>query len=197
VEHPLGDRTLAEEHGGDSILFLHAVGEREPDRERQPAADDGVAAVQARRGVEQVHRAAAAAAAAFSLAVHLGHDRVRRNASRERMTVLAIRGDDRIVRGERVDGANGDRLLTDVQVQEAADLELAIEIGAPFLEAPDAHHVAQQRERELAWKRDRLDHRVVHARGLIESSCMVMLPPPMSTCPLRAGPSRVPSAAAA
>ncbi len=52
---------------------LQLVGEREADGERQPAADDRVAAVEARRGVEDVHRAAAAAAAALGFAVHLGH----------------------------------------------------------------------------------------------------------------------------
>ena len=67
------------------------------------------------------------------------------NAADERVAVLAIRGDDRVVGLQRVDRAGGHRFLADVQVQEAADLLLAVEVGAPLLEAADAHHVAQQR----------------------------------------------------
>ena len=67
VELALGDRAVAEEAGGDRVAALHLVAKRDADRERQPAADDGVAAVEPGRAVEQVHRAAAAAAAAFCL----------------------------------------------------------------------------------------------------------------------------------
>ncbi len=46
VKFAFGDRAFAEEAGGDDIVALHVVGEREPDRERQAAADDGVAAIE-------------------------------------------------------------------------------------------------------------------------------------------------------
>jgi hypothetical protein len=45
-----------------------------------------------------MHRPAAAAAAAFGLAVHLGHHRIHRHAAGERMAVLAIGRDDRVRR---------------------------------------------------------------------------------------------------
>ena len=67
MELALGDRAVAEEARRDRLAPLHLVGQREADRERQAAADDGVAAVEARGDVEEVHRAAAAAAAALAL----------------------------------------------------------------------------------------------------------------------------------
>ena len=96
VELALGDRAFAEEAGGDDVVAPHAVGEREPDRQRQAAADDGVAAVEIGRAVEQMHRAAAPAAAAFLLAVHLGQRRGHRYAAHQRVAVLAIGGDDAV-----------------------------------------------------------------------------------------------------
>ena len=126
---------------------LHLVGQREADRDRQPAADDRVAAVEARGGIEDVHRAAAAAAAALLLAVHLRHQAVRRDAARQRVAVLAIRRDDGVLRRQRLHHADGDRLLADVEVQEAADLAGAVELRALLLEAADAQHLVQQVER--------------------------------------------------
>ena len=123
----------------------HRVGEREPDGERQPAADDGVAAVEARasrrrgassrRGRGCTPRALPNISAMTALALH---------AARERVTVLAIGRDDGVVRAERRHHADGDRLLADVEVQEAADLARAVELGALLLEAADAQHLAQQ-----------------------------------------------------
>ena len=93
----LVDRALAEEAGGDRVPVLHLVAERDADRERQPAADDRIAAVKTRGAVEDVHRAAAAAAAALQLAVHLGHQRGHADAAGDRLAMLAIGRDDRIV----------------------------------------------------------------------------------------------------
>ena len=74
--------------------LLQLVGEREPDRDRQAPADDRVAAVEAARDVEEVHRAAATATAAVGLAEHLGHQRPRRHTARQRLPVLAVGRDD-------------------------------------------------------------------------------------------------------
>ena len=48
--------------------------------------------------------------------------RVIGDAARERMAVLAIGRDDRVLGLERLHRADRDRLLADVEVQEAADL---------------------------------------------------------------------------
>ena len=98
VELAFGDRAFAEEAGRDDVLALHLVGKREPDSERQAAADNGVAAIEIGGAVEQMHRAAAPAAAAFLLAVHLGHHRGHRHAAHQRLAVLAIGRDDAVAR---------------------------------------------------------------------------------------------------
>ena len=88
MELALGDGAVAEEAGGDALAALQPVGEGEPDRDREAAADDRVAAVEAARDVEEVHRAAAPAAAAGRLAEHLRHQR-RRRAARGRAPARA------------------------------------------------------------------------------------------------------------
>jgi hypothetical protein len=75
VELALANRPVAEEAGGDRAVSALLVGHGDADGQRQAAADDGVAAVKPCLAIEDVHGAAAAAAAAVELAVHLGHQR--------------------------------------------------------------------------------------------------------------------------
>jgi GTP cyclohydrolase III len=95
---------------------------------------------------EQVHRAAAAAGAAFGLAVHLGHDLRHRHAAGQRVAVLAVGGDNAVVFAENGDHAHGDRLLAVIEMQEPADLLLGVELGAFVLEMADADHALEQLE---------------------------------------------------
>ena len=78
VELALGRRALAEEARGHARPLLHRVGQREADGHGQAGGDDREAAVEVPLGVEEVHRPAAAAAAAVRLAEELGHERARR-----------------------------------------------------------------------------------------------------------------------
>ncbi|MNL86584.1 hypothetical protein D3C87_2153440 [compost metagenome] len=66
--------------------------------------------------ISEVHRAAAALAAAGGLAVELSHQGVGVEASRDRMTVIPVVGHDVVVVVERPDGADGHGFLPDVQV---------------------------------------------------------------------------------
>jgi hypothetical protein len=144
VKFALGDGTFAEKARGDTVALLHLLGQRQADGERQPGADNRVAAIEAGGSVEQVHRTAAAVAAAFGFAIHLGHDRVHCHAAGESMAVLAIGRDHRVGWRERLHRTDSDRLLADIEVQKTADLLLLVKLGAFLLEAPDAHHPAQQ-----------------------------------------------------
>ena len=146
----LGHRAVAEEARGHPLAALQLVGERKADRERQSAADDRVAAVEPGGRVKQVHRPATSARAALDLAVHLGHDRAGRDAADQRVTVLAIRGDDRVLRRERLHRTDRDGLLADVQVHEPADLGGAVELHALLLEPAHPKHLPQQLEAVLA-----------------------------------------------
>ena len=103
---------------------LHLIRERKADGERQPAADDGVAAIEACRRVEKVHGAAAPAAAAFDFPVHLRHD-TSAGPARQRMTVLPVGRDHGVLGLQRLHDADGDGLLADIEMQEAADLARA------------------------------------------------------------------------
>ena len=77
---------------------------------------------------------------------------VGRNAAHQRVPVVAVRRDDVVVGGQRVEHTDRDRLLADVEVHEPADARRAVELDAALLEPPDAHHLAQQAR---ARRRDR------------------------------------------
>ena len=124
-----------------------------PGRDRQVAAHDPVAAEVAARDVVEVHAAALAAADAGGLAAQLGHQRPRVGAARERVAVVAVGGDEVVVGPQQAHGADADRLLADVEVEEAADLALDVELRAALLEAADEQHLPVQRERFVSVQR--------------------------------------------
>jgi hypothetical protein len=87
-----------------------------------------------------------AAAAAFLLTVHLGHDGAHRQTAGERMTMFAIGGDDGIFRPQCRHHAGGYRFLADIQMQKTADFRGAVKLGA-FLRQ---HVSGRLRSSELA-----------------------------------------------
>ena len=56
--------------------------------------------------------------------------------------VVAVGRDDVVLGLEGGDGADGDRLLPDVEVEEAADLALRVGLRRRLLHAPDGQHLA-------------------------------------------------------
>ena len=128
VEEPLCGGAVAEEAGGEPLPAAHLVGKRQPDGQRYAPRDDGIAAVKARRRVEDMHRAAPASAAPFALAVHLRHQGAGRYAARQRMAVLPVGRDHGVVRREGLHDADGVRLLADIEVEKAADLAGAVKL---------------------------------------------------------------------
>ena len=93
MELALGDRAVAEEARGDPVTALHLVRQRETDRQRQPAADDRVAAVEAGGGVEQVHRPARPRLQPSCLPYISAMIALRGHAAGQRVPVLAVGGD--------------------------------------------------------------------------------------------------------
>src|SRR5690606_32954334 len=106
-------------------------------------ADDAVAAVEAGRHVEHVHRAAPALGRTPDAAGQLGHDFLRVHARGQHVAVVAVTGDDLVVAlFDALLNANRHGLLADVQVAEAADQPHAVELARALLEATDQDHLA-------------------------------------------------------
>ena len=95
-------------------------------------------------GVEKVHRTALAARATGDLAEKLGHAGVCFRAARQRMGVIAIGRNDRVVVIEHGNRADGDRFLAIVKVAKTPDLALRERLLRLFLEATDDNHLAEE-----------------------------------------------------
>ena len=116
VKLAFGDGAVAEVAAGDAGAALQLVGERQADRHGQPAGDDGQAPIETARRIKEVHRTPATDRTAGGLAIQLGHQRSHRCPADQRMAMLPIGGDDRVLTRKRRDGPHGNRFLTDVQV---------------------------------------------------------------------------------
>ena len=75
-------------------------------------------------------------------------------AAQQRMAVLAIGCHHVVLRCQRTNRSGGYRFFPDVEVKEAANLSFAVELGAFFLQPPDAHHIREQTQREIARQRN-------------------------------------------
>jgi hypothetical protein len=146
VHRALVDRAVAhvgERHAVGIEIFLR---EGQAGAERDLAADDAVAAVKMFLRVEEMHRAALAARAAGDLAEEFRHAGVGIDAARDGMGVIAISGDDRIVRIQNRNAADRNRFLAVVQMAEALDLGLSERLLRLFLKPANENHLAQKRD---------------------------------------------------
>mmetsp|Transcript_18098 Transcript_18098/g.54586 ORF Transcript_18098/g.54586 Transcript_18098/m.54586 type:complete len:389 (+) Transcript_18098:1386-2552(+) len=142
---------LAHKDNGDAVVVLgalgveHAVekdGARRSSRVRKLLADERPAALEVGLLVVDVHRAARAAACAGVLSKELGHDGVGGDARGERVGVLAVVGELLVALLDGIGDERGDRLLTVVEVHEAADISLHVGLVARVLElAAELHHL--------------------------------------------------------
>ena len=116
---------------------------REPDAggDRHVAADDGVAAAEVPFGRRRGASSRRGRADAGGACRKLGHEARGSHAARQRVAVVAVVRDDVVVGAQRRIAPTADRLLADVEVQEAADLALARTSRATLLEAPDEEHL--------------------------------------------------------
>ncbi len=93
AERALVGGAVAERAQRDLVGALVVARQRDAGGDRQVAADDPVAAHEAAREVEHVHRAAAPARAAVDAPEQLGHHVLGRRAAHERVAVRAVGGD--------------------------------------------------------------------------------------------------------
>ena len=157
VERPLVHGAVAEVADADRVLALVLAGEGDAGGQRDVAADDRVAAEEALLGVEEVHRAALALGAAGVPAQELGHRLVGPHPPGQGVAVVAIGGDDVVVLAEDADRTDGDRLLSAIEVAEAADLAAhLVELVRLLLESADQQHLPKPADRLIL-----RDHRLV------------------------------------
>src|SRR5205807_9843215 len=90
--------------------------------------------------VEKMHRTAEPLRTAVRFSEKFRHARVRANAARESVTVIAISGNDVIILAHGRDRAGDDCFLTDVKMTKAADLLRLILLARAFLKTPDQQH---------------------------------------------------------
>ena len=149
AERALVRRAVAEHAHRHGVLALVVGRQRNARRKRQVAADDPVAAQEAALGVEQVHRAAAAAGGAALPAEQLGHHDVRIGPASEHLTVLPVGREQVVLVAHGGDRADDRRLLPDREMHEAADLGLHVHLLRALLEMADQEHLVEQLERRL------------------------------------------------
>ena len=135
---------VAEDADGDRVFAFVLGGEGEARRDRQVAADDPVAAHEAALAVEDVHRAAAAAAGPVDPAEELRHHPFRFRAAGDRVPVGPVGADQVVLLAHHRGGAEDRRLLADRQVEEAARFRPLVLAPGLLLEAPDQGHPREQ-----------------------------------------------------
>ncbi len=140
MERALVDRAVAEKAERDPIFAAVFCRESHPRGERDVRGDDRVPAVHVALLVEVMHRAAETARAARRLAKKFRHAGIRTRAAGERVCVIAIGGDQVIIRPGGRDRARDDRFLSDVKMAKAADLLRLILLARAFFETPDQQH---------------------------------------------------------
>src|SRR4051812_60154 len=96
-----------------------------------------------------MHRAALAVRAAGLPPEQLGHYCARTYAARQCLTVIAISGDDVVVRADHRHYTGGDCLLPDVEVTDPADFAERVSFRALLLEATLDEHRTEQLASQL------------------------------------------------
>ena len=128
------------------IVTAVVVGKAEAGADRHAGADDAVAAVEVLRAREHVHRAALALGVAALAPGELGHHPLGVHAAGQHVAVVAVGGHHRVDLFEVGLHAHHHGLLADVEVAEAGDLALAVELARLLLETADQQHVAVELE---------------------------------------------------
>ena len=89
-----------------------------------------------------MHRAAEALGCARAFAEQLGDDFLGPHPLRVRVGVLAVGGEDVVIRAQRRDRSDRHGFLPDVQVQESSELAHRVRLGQRLFHAPDRQHLA-------------------------------------------------------
>src|SRR6185437_14457446 len=100
-----------------------------------------VATVEIALRIAQMHGAALAMAAAGRLPEELGHHLTGTGPTGQGIAVIAIMAENMVPRFQGVDRANRDRLLANIEMEEAANLSRRVHFRALLLEAANEEHL--------------------------------------------------------
>ena len=137
-----------------------AAGDRRADRDRRAPAYDRICTQHAALGVGDVHRAALAAAQAVTATVDLEHHPGYVATFRDAVPVSAMRAHDVVAVVEMRADADGDRLLSRVQMREARDLAGCDLDVQTLLELADGLHPPVDLDQSVRLKSPR--HAITH-----------------------------------
>ena len=140
VESSLIDRAVTEEAKRDPIFVPVLGGKSHSHRQRNVGANNSMTAVHVIFPVEKMHGATQALRAAGLLSKKLCHTGIRTCPASERVSVIAISGNDVIVFAHSREGACYDGFLTNVKMTKAAYFLRLILLTGAFLKAPDQQH---------------------------------------------------------
>src|SRR5439155_12816352 len=110
------------------------------DRQRNVCGDNGVATVHMALLVEKMHRAAQSTRAAGRFSEELRHARVRAGATRKRMSMIPVSGNDVVIVAHGRHRTGHDCFLANVKMAKTADLLRLILLARAFLKTPDQQH---------------------------------------------------------
>jgi hypothetical protein len=142
VDGALVDGAVAEEDHRDIARGLILLRKGDASRGGDLLANEAPAAPEALRDVEDVHGAAEPLDAAGGLAEEFVHDGLCRHATGHGLSVDAVGAHHDIRGAERGGGADGDGLLTDVEVAEAHDFAEPVGASCGLFETALLDHVA-------------------------------------------------------
>src|ERR1700731_1674987 len=140
MKSSLVDRAIAKKTKRNPIFISIFAREGQSGREWNMRADNGVPTVHVILAIEEMHRAAETARAAGFFAEEFGHAGLGTGSARERVGMIAVRGDDVVVTSRRRDRTTDDGFLADVKMAEAADFLSLILLTGAFFKTPDQQH---------------------------------------------------------
>jgi hypothetical protein len=140
VKDALVHGCVAEITQGHGVFAPIAGGKGKTCGQRGMASDDAVASHKTTLGVKDVHGAAIPLRGTGAFAVELGHHRAGFGAAYQRVGMVAVGGDDIVIRAGGKHRANGHRFLANIEMAEASDFLLSVALGGSLFKTPTEQH---------------------------------------------------------
>jgi hypothetical protein len=140
MKRALVDGAVAKEAKCNPIFTSVFGGKGHPGSERHVRADNGVTAIHVVLAVKKVHRTAKTARATGLFAKEFSHAGVGTGSFYQSVSVVAIRGDEIIIRPCACERNDYDLFLDVIKIPKTAYLLRLILLAGAFFKAPDQQH---------------------------------------------------------